>query len=86
MCFIAEANDVASFIDKSDGVILPVAELLDSADEETTAVSQTKFFTQLFTAWHNRNLAQAQKLSTLGKEFCALLLKVFTVNNHQYRR
>ena len=85
MSFITETDDIVALIDESYWVILAVAEFLYGTDEETATVSERQFLPQYFSAWHNRHFAQAQKLGTFSKEFCSLLLKVFTVNNHQNR-
>ena len=72
--FIGKANNVSAAVDQTDLVILPVTELLNRADIETAAFPCTQLIAQRIAVRNNTDLAEIQKLLTLGKQFSSLFL------------
>ena len=67
VCLVGKANNVSAAIDKTDFIVLTVAELLNGTDIETAAFTRTKFLAELFTGRNDTYLAELQKFLTLGK-------------------
>ena len=82
MRFIGKADDVGTIIDQTNLVIFPVAEFLNGADIETTALASAQFLPQCLPARDNAHLAQIQKLLAFGEQFGPLLLEFLPVHDH----
>ena len=59
MCLVAKADNVSTFVYQADGVILTVAEFLNSTDIEAATLTLAQFLTQLLAILHDGYFAQA---------------------------